>query len=152
MKTKLVAVMILAAGSAFAETHFSIGIGIGTPGYYARAPYAAARYVVARPPFPGPGYVWIDGYNDVYGRFIPGYWALPPYADAYWIAPRFSGGRFYAGSWGRRGHVGNGFVGRGFDNHFRRRDLNRNQGRRGNFGGNRVNQNRGRSSTRGSRR
>mgnify|MGYP003339630936 CR=1 FL=1 len=57
MKTKLIAVMMLVAGSAFAAPHISIGVGIGTPGYYAPAP---VPYVAARPPMPGPGYVWID--------------------------------------------------------------------------------------------
>ena len=36
MKTKLL-LMMLAGGSLFAETHFSIGVGIGTTGYYASA-------------------------------------------------------------------------------------------------------------------
>ena len=43
MKTKLLAVMLLAGGSLFAETRFSIGVGIGTPAYYAPpAPPVAA--------------------------------------------------------------------------------------------------------------
>jgi len=57
MKTpfKLLAVAILAGGSMFAQTHFSIGIGIGTPRYYAPAPvYSVAPaynpYYVAPPP------------------------------------------------------------------------------------------------------
>ena len=132
MKTKLVAVMILAAGSAFAETHFSVGIGVGVPGYYAPAPYARP-YAVVRPPFPGPGYVWIDGYNDAYGRFIPGYWDLPPYADSFWIAPRFYGGRYLAGYWGRRGFGGYGFERRWDrdDFRFRGRDFDRDDRFRG---------------------
>ena len=54
MKTKLLAVMLLAGGSLFAETHFSIGIGIGTLGYYAPPPPPVAA--CAPPPCPGPGY------------------------------------------------------------------------------------------------
>src|SRR5258708_33217041 len=102
MNKKLVAVGMLMAASAFAHPRFSIGIGIGTPGYYSGY-YAPAPYVVARPPFPGAGYVWIDGYYDAYGQFVPGYWDLPPYAGAYWVAPRFYGGNYFAGYWGRPG-------------------------------------------------
>src|SRR5262249_21898348 len=71
------------------------------PGYYRPVPIAPAPVVVAyRPPCPGAGYVWVDGYYDGYGNWFDGYWALPPYAGAYWVAPRFSDGRFYAGYWG----------------------------------------------------
>ena len=44
---------------------------------------------------PGPGYVWIDGFNGPTG-FVAGYWALPPAAGAFWVAPTFVGGRFDA--------------------------------------------------------
>jgi hypothetical protein len=47
MKTKL-----LNGGSLFAETHFSIGIGIGTP-YYAPPPPPVIVYAL---PCPGPEY------------------------------------------------------------------------------------------------
>ncbi|MEQ1945636.1 MAG: hypothetical protein ABL995_00500 [Bryobacteraceae bacterium] len=103
MKTKLMALMILVAGSAFAQSSFSVGVNIGGPGYYA----PAAPYYVARPPMPAPGYMWIDGYYDAYRRPVPGYWATPPYAGAYWVAPRYNGGRFYNGYWNgpRRGYA-----------------------------------------------
>jgi hypothetical protein len=97
MKLRLMGLLMMAGGSLFAQSHFSIGVRIGTPGYYAPAPVAVAAY---RPPCPGPGYVWIDGYNDAYGRWYDGYWASPPYDGAYWVAPRYLGGRFYAGYWG----------------------------------------------------
>jgi hypothetical protein len=97
MKLKLMGLLMLAGGSLFAQTHFSIGVRIGTPGYYGPAPVAVAAY---RPPCPGPGYVWIDGYYDGYGRWFDGYWAAPPYEGAYWVAPRNFGGHFYAGYWG----------------------------------------------------
>ena len=32
--------------------------------------------------------------------WVAGYWALPPYSGAYWVAPRFVGGRFVGGYWG----------------------------------------------------
>jgi hypothetical protein len=99
MKTKLMAILLVAGSSLFAETHFSIGVNVGGPRYY--APVQVAAY---RPACPGPGYIWIDGYNDGYGNWINGYWSLPPYAGAYWVAPRFVGGHFTAGYWGGERH------------------------------------------------
>jgi hypothetical protein len=108
MKTKLLAVLLLAGASAFAAPRVFIGVGFGGfrpvyPAYrayvpapvvaYAPAPYAPAYYA---PPIPGPGYVWIAAWG---GR--PGYWARPPYVGAAWVAPRYFGGRFYAGHWRR---------------------------------------------------
>ena len=88
MKAKLLAVMLLAGSSLFAETRFSIGIGIGTPGYYASPPPPVVAY--APPPCPGPGYTWVAGYWYPVGpRYIwhAGYWARPPYARGYWVTP-----------------------------------------------------------------
>jgi WXXGXW repeat (2 copies) len=81
MKTKLVVAMLLAGSSLFAETHFSIGIGVGGRGY-AAAPVVA----YAQPPCPGPGYTWTAGYWDQSGprRFWrDGYWAAPVYNSGY---------------------------------------------------------------------
>jgi hypothetical protein len=101
MKTKLMALLMVAGGSVFAQTRFSIGVHVGAPAYYQPAPVVAAPVVVPyRPPCPGPGYVWVDGYYDGYGNWFNGYWAVPPYAGAYWVAPRAYGGRFYSGYWG----------------------------------------------------
>jgi hypothetical protein len=96
MKTKLMALLLVAGGSMFAQTRFSVGVQFGAPHYYQPAPVAAAY----RPPCPGPGYVWVDGYYDGYGNWSNGYWAMPPYAGAYWVAPRYNGGHFFAGYWG----------------------------------------------------
>ena len=94
MKKTLIAMMLLAAGSAFAESRFSIGIGIGAPAYY-----PPARVVVAaRPPCPGPGYTWTDGYYDSYGSWTGGYWAPPAYYVA--PAPQYYGG-YYRRDWDR---------------------------------------------------
>jgi len=112
MKTpfKLLAVAILAGGSMFAQTRFSIGIGIGTPRYYAPPPvyYAPAPaydpYYV--PAIPGPGYSWVAGYwtPAPHRRWVAGYWRAP---SRYYAAPRYynghrlaPGGRGYA--YGRR--------------------------------------------------
>ncbi len=85
MKTKLAVLMLLAGSSMFAETHFSIGIGLGGYGY--AAPPVVAY---AQPACPGPGYSWVDGYWDQAGprRFWrDGYWAAPVYST-----PVYSGG------------------------------------------------------------
>src|SRR5262249_33590859 len=71
MKKKLLPLMLLAGGSVFASTHFSIGVGVGAPAY---VPPAA---VAVRPPCPGPGYTWVDGYNQPNRGWVAGYWAPP---------------------------------------------------------------------------
>jgi hypothetical protein len=101
MKTGLLAALLLGGSSLFAETHFSIGIGIGGPAYYPSPPP-----VVTYLPPPGPDYTWIDGYWYPSGaRYVwhAGYWVRPPYAGAYWVAPRYYENRYYPGYWGRRG-------------------------------------------------
>ena len=109
MKTKLLALFLLAGAAAFAA-HVSFGIGIGVPvpayGYgYAYAapppPPPPAAYVA---PAPGPGYAWVGGYYYPAGArwaWRPGYWARRPYAGAYWVSPRYHGGRYYRGYWRR---------------------------------------------------
>jgi len=111
MKKKLIVMMLLAGGSMFAETRFSIGVGFGTQdtGFYQAPPAYAANI----PPCPGPGYTWVDGYwsND-YGRqvWVPGFWNAP--VISFHTAPRFDN-RFF----GRDDHR--------FDNHFAGRDDHR---------------------------
>jgi hypothetical protein len=98
MKTKLMALILMAGGTLFAETHVAIGVQFGRPApVVVRAPVVVNAY---RPPYPGPGYVWIEGYYDEFNNWYDGYWALPPYAGAYWVAPRFNGGHFATGYWG----------------------------------------------------
>jgi hypothetical protein len=87
MKTKLLVLVLLAGGSMFAQTRFSFGVNIGgrAPGYYAPVP----AYAVARPAYPGPGFIWVDGYWDRnYGRnvWVAGYWTRP--------APRYERPRY----------------------------------------------------------
>ncbi len=118
MKTKrivtgLMAVALVVAGLAFtaspakAESHFSIGVGVG-PGY---GYYAPPPPVIYRPPYPGPGYYWTDGYYDPYGVWVAGFWAprayIRPYGYGY--APRFYGRGYYGGY--RGDFRGRGWVG-----------------------------------------
>ena len=106
MKLRLLALLILAgsAASVFAGPRVFVGFGVG----YAPAPvvtYAPPPPVVAyAPPAPRPGYAWVGGYYAPVGprwAWRPGYWARPPYAHAYWVAPRYNGGRYYGGYWRR---------------------------------------------------
>jgi hypothetical protein len=105
MKTKLLAMMLLAGGSIFAQTRVSIGVGFGGhggAGFYQPAPsYAYASNI---PPCPGPDYTWVDGYwSQDYGRnnWVAGYWNRQPFSSGYQVAPRFEN-RFNDGD-NRRG-------------------------------------------------
>jgi hypothetical protein len=94
MKKTLLALM-LAGSSLFAMPRIGIGINLGVP---------PARVAVVRPPCPGPGYVWVDGYYGPHGAWIAGYWTLPPAVGAAWIAPRYVGPRYVPGYWARAAH------------------------------------------------
>ena len=131
MKTKLLALALLAGSTMFAETRFSIGVNLGgyDRGYYP----PPAAYVDVRPPCPGPDYGWVDGYWDQYsGRrsWHNGYWARQAYRG-YREGPRYEGG-YYNGY--RRNDSGRGYEhdrrggrgddrgrGHGYGNGFRNR-------------------------------
>jgi len=105
MKSKLLALLLLAGSSVFAGTHFVVGFGVGggySPGYYAPPPPPP---VVAYPaPYARPGYTWVGGYYYPVGpRWVwhSGYWARPPYHGAHWVGPRYYNHRYYAGYWRR---------------------------------------------------
>ncbi len=116
MNIKILPLLLLGAGLPIAlsaqpypvyssDPYYDDGYG----GVYAPAPPPPPRVVYSRPPMPGPGYYWVDGYyNYAYPRYVwvPGYWATPPYANSYWVAPRYSGNRFFVGFWGRGGGFG----------------------------------------------
>ena len=109
MKTKLLAVLLLAGSSMFAAPRFYFGVGVGAGPYFGHRYYAApppvVRYhAVVRPVYPGPGYSWIDGYYYPVGpryEWRAGYWARPPYRGANWVAPRYFGHYYYHGYWRR---------------------------------------------------
>lgn len=102
MKSKLLALLLLAGSSVFAAPGVFVGVRIGG-GYYAPPPPPApvVSYVA---PAPAPGLVWVGGYyNWVGSRYYwhQGYWAHPPYYGARWVAPRYYGHRYYGGHWRR---------------------------------------------------
>lgn len=105
MGALMLAGMILTSTPANAQSRFSVGIGFGPSyGYYAPAPP-----VVYRPPYPGPGYYWTDGYYDPYGVWVAGFWAPRGYVRPYgygFVGPRYFGG------YRRDFRGGRGFVGR----------------------------------------
>ncbi len=83
MKTKLLVLLLLAAGAVFADTHVVIGVGIGPRYGYYRVPPPAGYFA----PCPGPGYVWVPGYWVRVGPrpyWREGYWAPPRHPHRYW--------------------------------------------------------------------
>ena len=100
MKTRFLALMLLAGSSLFARTHVSIGIGVGGGYYYSPPPPPVVYY---SPTYVRPGYTWVSGYYPAGPRYSwrAGYYARRPYARARWVAPRYYGGRYYSGYWRR---------------------------------------------------
>ncbi len=105
MKTRLLALVLMAGGAAIAGPRVVVGFGFGPPApvpmYYAPPAPVVTAYV---PPAPGPGYSWIGGYYAPVGRrwaWHTGYWAHRPFAGARFVAPRYRGGRYYGGYWRR---------------------------------------------------
>jgi hypothetical protein len=99
MKSKLLALALLAGTSVFAAPAVGIGVGIELG-----APPPPPHVRVVRPVMPGPGYVWVNGFYEPVGgqyRWREGYWASRPYPHAVWVAPRYSGHRYYGGYWRR---------------------------------------------------
>ncbi len=111
MKSKLLAMFLLAGSSLFAGVRFGFGVGFGG-GYYA-PPAPIVTYAAPPPPvvsyappayYANPGYSWVGGYWYPSGpryAWHAGYWAHPPYAGARWYGPRYYGHRYYPGYWRR---------------------------------------------------
>jgi WXXGXW repeat (2 copies) len=99
LPTLALAVFLLAPAAAHAQVTFDVHIGTPPP------PPVAYRV----PPQPGPGYVWVEGYQYPQGghyKWHDGYWTRPPYTGAYWVAPYHSNSQYYAGHWeGNHGNV-----------------------------------------------
>jgi hypothetical protein len=104
MKTKAKWILHGLVATALAVPAFGqIGIYIG------QAP-PPLRYET-RPPIPGQGYVWVDGYWGVRGgRYVwaPGRWDRPPYPGAYWSHPHYDhyqqGWQVHEGHWDHEDH------------------------------------------------
>jgi hypothetical protein len=87
MKTKLLALALLAGGTMFAGPRIGIGIGVGPGyGYYGPAYVAPApAYVAPAPVYVGPGPGYVNGYwYTVGGRRV--------WHAGYRVAPGFRGG------------------------------------------------------------
>jgi hypothetical protein len=101
MKTKLLALLLLAGSTVFAGPRLFVGVNFGVGGgYYAPPPPPPVYY--APPAVVRPGYSWVGGYwYPVGARYSwhAGYWARPPYAGAAWVGPRYYGHRYYRGYW-----------------------------------------------------
>jgi hypothetical protein len=96
---------ILASGLSAPAAHaqVSFGIHIGTPP-------PPLRYE-ARPPVPGPGYTWTEGYWEPWQgryRWHPGVWARPPYEGGYYVHPHYDhypdGWHMHEGYWSHEDH------------------------------------------------
>ena len=101
MKSKLLALVLLAGGSLFAGPRVFLGVGGGYVVAPPPPPPIVSAYV---PPAPGPGFAFVAGYHYPVGAgyaWHAPYWAPRPYAGAYWVGPRYFGGRYYRGYWRR---------------------------------------------------
>ena len=113
MKSKLIALMLLAGGALVAQ--LSVGVRIGAP--------PPVRVLRVQPRSPGADYAWVGGYWYPVGnhyKWHEGYWTRPAFTGAHWVEPRHDGQHFYDGYWdGDRGRVAH-------DHHWDRgRDKNR---------------------------
>ena len=114
--TAAAGIVSIAIAAPFATAQGSFGVHMGQPP-------PPMRYE-ARPPMPGPGYGWVDGYWEAAGgryRWHQGYWERPPYEGAYYVHPHWDhypdGWHMHDGYWAHEDH----------DNHYwdNRRGTNR---------------------------
>jgi hypothetical protein len=101
LKTKWLCTLV-AASALTAPAFGQVQIYLGTP--------PPMRYEV-RPPMPGEGYAWVDGYWGARGGryvWVPGGWQRPPYAGAYWSHPHYDhyqrGWQMHEGHWDHEDH------------------------------------------------
>lgn len=84
----------------FAGPRFSVGVSFGAPVVAAPAPAYGPNYI---PPCPGPNYVWVAGYYERDGDWVPGYWNyVAPVAVAPSFGFRADFGRDYRRDFDRR--------------------------------------------------
>jgi hypothetical protein len=97
----------------FVQRSRSEPVYVAQPQYVEQPQYVIVReapppvIVERRPSMPGPGYVWIDGYQHWNGQryeWHRGEWTRPPRERAVWVAPRYEkheqgGYRYVPGQW-----------------------------------------------------
>jgi len=146
MKTKLMALAVLAGGTMFAQTRLSVGVQFG--GGYSQGYYEPAPVYAAQPPCPGPDYYWVDGYwGQNYGRrnWVAGYWNRRPVVIERGYQSRYNNYRGYDNraydnrAYDYRGHDNRGYDNRGYENrndgrgHDRGSDRHQDNGRGNSF-------------------
>ena len=99
MKIKLLALMLFAVGTIFAQV--SVGVSIGAP--------PPPHILRVKPHSPGEGYLWVGGYWYPVGghyHWHDGYWTRPPYEGAHWVEPHHDGKQYFVGYWdGEHGQI-----------------------------------------------
>jgi len=101
MKTKLLALALLAGSAAIAGPRVFFGVGVGAPVY---APMPAVPMAAYVPPAPGPGYSWWAATGIRPARAGLGMPAITRHVRMPALTGprrRWSGGRYYAGHWRR---------------------------------------------------
>jgi hypothetical protein len=85
------ALLLTLESAVHAQASFAIRIGQPPP---------PRVYHVA--PWPGPDFVWVEGYWYPHGgeyAWHDGYWTRPPNEGASWVEPYYIGDRYVAGYW-----------------------------------------------------
>ena len=96
----------VSAGALLVSAILALGAGCAPYGrLYVRVGPPAPLYEI-RAVAPGPGYVWISGYQRWDGRgyyWVPGHWSRPPRPRALWVPGRWERDRrgwfFVEGHW-----------------------------------------------------
>lgn len=104
MKTKMIALALLAAGGLLAQVRVGVGVRVGYPAPVAMYAAPPAPLVTPYVAAPGPGYSYVAGYWYPAGpryAWHAGYWARPAYAGARWVAPYYVRGFYHRGYWRR---------------------------------------------------
>ena len=114
MKLKWIAATVAAAAISLPAipgvAQVTFGVRVGPP---------PIRYE-RRPPMPGEGYVWVDGFWRPQGNhyvWVAGHWDRPPYQGAYWAHPHYdhynNGWVMHDGRWVREDYGGYNYDERG---------------------------------------
>lgn len=103
---RVFALLVLASLTLAPSAHAGITVSVWSPGVLYFDPYDPGYM-----PAPRPDYVWVPGYYDEYGYFIPGYWAPVAPNPGYSWAPGYWAGRSYhEGYWRSPAPVGRAWV------------------------------------------